>query len=50
MTGEEPTTKVKNQYFFPGGGEFIPQNVEAESLDEAQKEYEKTRKPYNKLK
>ncbi len=42
------SVKVKQTFFFPGGGEFIPQNIEAENYDKAVEEYEKTREKYNK--
>lgn len=38
------TVKTKESYFFAGGGEYEPMNVEAESLIEATKEYEKIKK------
>lgn len=40
--------KTKEPFFFAGGGEFEPVSIEADSLEEATKEYEKIKQPIKK--
>jgi hypothetical protein len=50
--GDEPETKNKaakvEEYFFPGGTEYVPMTISAESLEEATKVYEKSKIKVNK--
>ncbi len=51
MQGEAVKTKKQaaQEYHFPGGGEYVPQTVLAESREEAEAEYIRTRKPVEKV-
>jgi hypothetical protein len=42
-TSTEPKGKATEQYFFPGGGEYLPVSIEATSQEEALKKYEEIR-------
>jgi hypothetical protein len=50
--GEEPEVKNKSakveEYFFPGGTEYVPMTVPAESFEEAKKVYERSKIKVNK--
>lgn len=36
---------IEEDFFFPGGGDYLPQTVKAVNQQEALKVYEKTKKP-----
>lgn len=42
------TAPALQQFSFAGEGIYIPVTVEAETVEEAEKVWEKTRKPFNK--
>ncbi len=47
VSGDE--VKTKQEYFFSGGGEYLPQTVEAESPSEAERTWAETRKKVESL-
>ena len=45
---ETAKTKTEENYFFPGGQEFMPMTVKAANREEAEKVWEKEKKPVTK--